>query len=158
MGGDRIELSLPSFSYASLSPPGVQSLDVFNYLQSFLGVLYLIDTVYRLWLSVRVIRRHWSQSLVDTPLCDVRSYLDENDREISNVDNQPEKIPQTHWLTTGCGNKFPVFNKTTSSSFGAILTLLTNAWVHVLIVVGVITFAIYCLLGISTYANENTLH
>ena len=65
-------VSAPILSFAPFSAPKIETLTIFDHLDTILGVLYFIDTVYRLWLSLRVIRRHWGLGLVETPPCDIR--------------------------------------------------------------------------------------
>lgn len=71
-GSNSMALSIPKLSFAPFSAPKIKTLEVFDHVNTIIGVLFVIDSVYRLWLSVRVIRRHWSKALVDLPPCDVR--------------------------------------------------------------------------------------
>lgn len=73
IGSSFFSVSVPKLALAPFSAPKIDTVEIFSYVNSILGVLYLIDTIYRLWLSARVIRRHWSNSLIELPPCDVRA-------------------------------------------------------------------------------------
>lgn len=77
--GSSLTVTSPKLTFAPFSPPKIKTFEIFGHLNTILGVLYLIDYVYRLWLSVRVVRRHWSNSLVELPPCDIRLSIDEVD-------------------------------------------------------------------------------
>lgn len=70
--GSSFTLSTPKLSAAPFSAPKINTLEIFGHFDTLIGLLYLMDSVYRLWLSLRVVRRHWNKGLVDLPPCDLR--------------------------------------------------------------------------------------
>jgi hypothetical protein len=65
-------LSVPKLSFNPFSAPKIETLAIFAHFNTILSILYFIDTMYRLWLSARVIRRHWGAGLIAIPPCDIR--------------------------------------------------------------------------------------
>ena len=124
----------------------------------------MLDSVYRLWLSVRVVRRHWNDSLVEVPPCDAR--IEAEDLAIANEsvqrlgDNDKKHLNKTHSNSPSAVGLFnclftekrgPISsNKNNKPSvFGAIITLLTNFWMHALLVGAFSVLILYSLAGID---------